>query len=77
MIIASILVGLLNGLQQQVERWRQEWVQLRRDDPGRVLGSLHDDAGLEPRSVICGALGLHQWSARPSQLQIARLNCWL
>jgi hypothetical protein len=45
MIIASVLVGLLlrlNGLQQQVERWRQEWVQLRRDDPGRVLGSLHE-----------------------------------
>jgi hypothetical protein len=45
MIIASILIGLLlrlNGLQQQVERWRQEWGQLRRDDPGRVLGSLHE-----------------------------------
>jgi hypothetical protein len=32
----------LDGLRQRVEHWHREWVQLRRDDPGRVLGSLHE-----------------------------------
>ena len=41
MIIAAILIGLLfrlDAVERQVNRFRQEWVQLRRDDPGRVRG---------------------------------------
>ena len=41
MVIAAILIGLLLRLdagEQQVNRFRNEWVQLRRDDPGRVRG---------------------------------------
>ena len=38
MVIAAILIGLLfrlDAVEQQVSRFRNEWVQLRRDDPGR------------------------------------------
>jgi hypothetical protein len=41
MVIAAILIGLLfrlDAVEQQVNRFRNEWVQLRRDDPGRVRG---------------------------------------
>jgi hypothetical protein len=40
-VIAAILIGLLfrlDAVEQQVSRFRNEWVQLRRDDPGRVRG---------------------------------------
>jgi type IV secretory pathway component VirB8 len=45
MVIAAILIGLLlrlDAVEQQVNRFRNEWVQLRRDDPGRVRGQPRD-----------------------------------
>jgi hypothetical protein len=44
-VIAAILLGLrfrLDAIERQVEHWRREWVQFRRDDAGRVSGSPHE-----------------------------------